>query len=264
MSVRASEPAPPPSRAAVEGRYLNELTATSTKSAYYSTETAKYDKQRRSVAKARLGFLIAFIVALGLLISWQLAMTYIRYGEFISFIDKYKPKDVWHPSGLSTAFAIEIPGIAEWAGFTNPSIAEAAYLSYYGDGLSETFKKKPTEYLASIWNIGTNGSAIVKNPNPNAMTIICEGWACEAGLPECFPACPTFRIPWIDAAAGGALGGVNGVFLSGIVSPGGGIGLRAGMGIAFFAAYAGLAVWKSASATSAAKKNLPHCSKTSS
>lgn len=247
-----------------QGRELGAWEQSQHKSTYYASRGAKYDKQRKEISKARLGFLIAFIVAIGFLVTWQFVWVYLKYGDFIQFMNKNRPKAIWAPSGMATAFTLEMPALGQLVGFTNPAIAQAALLSYSGKNLSDVFKKKPTKYLAQIWNVGTFGLPTLKNPDPNAMTIICEGWACDAGIKMCLPTCPTFDTPWADMFTGGALSGMNGVFMAGIAKPGAGKtggAMRGGMFVGFFLLGAGLSFWRASSAHKAAVKHTGTCAK---
>jgi len=163
-----------------------------------------------------------FVFAL-LLVGWQLLRIQIEYSKFIAMINKYRPK-TWLATGFESALAIAIPAVSGWVHFPTPALPLAANFSFRGfknTEVKQVFMKDPTRYLAEMWEYALVGSNDPRaRTSESALTIMCEGWACKAGVKLCLPACPQFDPNWVNVAVTGFTSGSMGLMAGMAAGPG--------------------------------------------
>jgi len=191
--------------------------------AAYSKRSAVLEQSRASSARWRLMLLIGALVFGLLLVGWQLVRIQIEYSKLIAMINKYRPR-TWLATGFETALALSIPALSGWLHFPTPALPVAADFSFRGlrdNEIKRLFMQDPTKHLAQMWEYALVGS---NNPQArtslSALTIMCEGWACEAGVKLCLPACPEFNPNWVNVAVTGFTSGSMGLMAGMAAGPG--------------------------------------------
>lgn len=200
-----------------------------------SADIAKSAASRSKYLKWQLLLLLFVLLCFVAILAYELIFTWLSYIPLIRDVDKYKPSE-WRPSGYETALCIRYPGLHGLLRYPTPALALAVMFSMYSPYLKPKFMMNTTQYMSQMWQYATVGVFDpTANPDQNAMTIVCQSWACGASVQFCLPLCPSDDVSWSSVAMHGISVGIAGGFLGQMA------GGKAGAGALAFKGGAGIA-----------------------
>lgn len=178
-----------------------------------STEIAKSEVSRAKYVKWKFLLLLFVFLCFVVLLAYELLYTWLAYMPLINDVDKYKPPE-WKPSGYETALCIRYPGLSGILRYPTPALALAAMFCFFSPALRPVFLQRATVYMSDMWRYTTLGSYdVTANQRQNALTIVCQSWACAARVTYCLPPCPDDSISWLSLGMTSLSVGMAGAFL---------------------------------------------------
>lgn len=189
-------------------------------------------------SKHRGNIILAIIVGVLVALLVQLMFNlYMNYKYMIEGVNSAKGLQSEFPNGWAFALGMEYPFVAR-SFVGSEALCYAVYQSFYSTSYVKYFQNNVSGNLYGMYQyyLGQTGSGIT------ATDIICNGWGCKCGVPNCQSPCPPKKSSknwWVGGLVSSVLSGAAMMAMPGVGWVAGAGMAAASMGGAAINHYAG-------------------------